>query len=50
MTTKEKIIVSIVMSSILALSVVIPYFEYIAVVVIMFIFFYSKKDEENTYR
>ena len=46
----EKIIVSIVVIIILTLSYVIPYFPIIASALVIFIFSYSKKGEENTYR
>jgi len=48
--SKQRIIASIIIIFILALSYVIPYFPMIAAVIVIFIFSYSKKDEENTCR
>ena len=46
----KQIIASIAIIIILALSYFIPYFKYALVIAVIFIFSYSKKDEENTYR
>ncbi len=46
----KQIIASIAIIIILALSYVIPYFPIIASALVIFIFSYSKKGEENTYR
>ena len=48
--SKARIIASIIIILILALSYVIPYFPMIAAALVIFIFSYSKKGEENTYR
>lgn len=48
--SKQRIIASIAIIIILALSYAIPYFPMIATALVIFIFSYSKKGEENTYR
>ncbi len=48
--SKQRIIASIAIIIILALSYFIPYFEYALVIAVIFIFSYSKQSEENTYR
>lgn len=47
--SKARIYASIIIIFILALSYVIPYFPMIAAVLVIFIFSYSEKGEENTY-
>ena len=47
---RKQIIASIAIIIILALTYFIPYFKYALVIAVIFIFSYSKKDEENTYR
>ena len=48
--SKQRIIASIAIIIILALSYFIPYFPMIAAALVIFIFSYSKQSEENTYR
>jgi hypothetical protein len=48
--SKQRIYASIILSIILALSYLIPYFAIIAAAIIIFIFSYSEKGEENNYR
>lgn len=47
---RKQIIASIAIIIILALDYFIPYFKYALVIAVIFIFSYSKKGEENTYR
>lgn len=47
--SKQRIIASIIIIFILALSYVIPYFPMIASALVIFIFLYRKEGEENTY-